>query len=450
MKKEIFREYDIRGVVGQDFDIPEAEQMGQAYGTYLQRKSGSKAVIARDCRLTSDSIRDELIKGLVKSGLQVIDVGVCPAPVFYFALRHLEADGGLMITASHNPPEYNGFKVCLGHDTIFGDEIQAFWSLLEKQEYISGDGTAETYDIVTPYSDYIVENVNLERTVKLAIDSGNGTGGVVAAPILERLGSPPVELFTEMDGRFPNHQPDPTVPKNMVTLAETVVEQGLELGIGFDGDADRIGVVDEKGQIIYGDMLMVIFAREILKTENGGTFIAEVKCSKNLYDDIEAKGGRAIMWRTGHSLIKKKMKDEKALLAGEMSGHMFFAHRYFGFDDAIYSACRLLEIVSKSDMPVSKYLADLPKMYNTPEIRVDCPEDKKFKLVEMVKEELRKDHDIIEVDGVRVRFPDGWGLLRASNTGPLLVLRFEAESEARLAEIRNLVEGTLEKLKANI
>ncbi|MBW2623400.1 MAG: phosphomannomutase/phosphoglucomutase [Deltaproteobacteria bacterium] len=450
MKKEIFREYDIRGVVGQDFDIPEVELLGQGYGTYLQQKNGSKAIVARDCRLTSDSIRDELIKGLVKSGLQVIDVGVCPAPVFYFALRHLEADGGLMITASHNPPEYNGFKVCLGHDTIFGDEIQTFRKLLEKQKFNSGDGTAGNYDIVTPYSDYLVGNINLERTVRVAIDSGNGTGGVVAAPILQRLGSPPVELFSEMDGNFPNHQPDPTVAKNMVTLAETVVEQGLELGIGFDGDADRIGVVDEKGQIIYGDMLMVIFAREILKTEKGGTFIAEVKCSKNLYDDIEAKGGRPIMWRTGHSLIKSKMKDEKAVLAGEMSGHMFFAHRYFGFDDAIYSACRLLEIVSKSDMPISEYLADLPKMYSTPEIRVDCPEDKKFKLVEMVKEELRKDHDIIDVDGVRVRFPDGWGLLRASNTGALLVLRFEAESEARLTEIRNLVEGTLEKLKAKI
>jgi phosphomannomutase/phosphoglucomutase len=234
----------------------------------------------------------------------------------------------------------------------------------------------------------------------------------------------------------------------MVTLAETVVEQGLELGIGFDGDADRIGVVDEKGQLIYGDMLMIIFAREILKTEKNGTFIAEVKCSKNLYDDLEAKGGRPIMWKTGHSLIKKKMKEEKALLAGEMSGHMFFAHRYFGFDDAIYAACRLLEIVSRTDMPVSEYLADLPKMYNTPEIRVECPEDKKFQLVEKVKKELEQDHDIIDVDGVRVCFPDGWGLLRASNTGPLLVLRFEAESESRLTDIRNLVEGTLEKLKA--
>ncbi len=448
MKKEIFREYDIRGIVGQDFDLAEAEIIGRGYGTYLKQKGGTRAVVARDCRLTSDSIRDGLIKGMVKSGLEVVDVGVCPAPVFYFALRHLNMHGGLMITASHNPPEYNGFKVCVGPDTIFGDDIQDFRRVIEKEQFESGDGRAEEFDIVTPYSDYLTQNIKLARTVKLAIDSGNGTGGVVAGPILQRLDSPAVELFTEMDGNFPNHMPDPTVLKNMVTLAETVVEQGLELGIGFDGDADRIGVVDEKGQLIYGDMLMIIFAREILKTEKNGTFIAEVKCSKNLYDDLEAKGGRPIMWKTGHSLIKKKMKEEKALLAGEMSGHMFFAHRYFGFDDAIYAACRLLEIVSRTDMPVSEYLADLPKMYNTPEIRVECPEDKKFQLVEKVKKELEQDHDIIDVDGVRVCFPDGWGLLRASNTGPLLVLRFEAESESRLTDIRNLVEGTLEKLKA--
>jgi phosphomannomutase/phosphoglucomutase len=236
----------------------------------------------------------------------------------------------------------------------------------------------------------------------------------------------------------------------MTALAETVVRQGLELGVGFDGDADRIGVVDEKGQLIYGDMIMAIFARDILKTEKSGTFIAEVKCSKNLYDDIEAHGGRAIMWRTGHSLIKRKMKEEKALLGGEMSGHMFFAHRFLGFDDAIYSACRLLEIVARTTTPVSAYLADLPKMVNTPEIRVPCPDDQKFKLVELVKQELGKEHDIITVDGVRVRFPDGWGLLRASNTGPLLVLRFEAESEKRLGEIRSLVEGALERLRSQL
>jgi len=450
MNKEIFREYDIRGVVGQDFDLQDVEILGQGYGTYLDRHEGKLAVIGRDCRLSSDSIRDALVKGLVKSGVQVIDIGVCPTPVYYFAARRLKADGGLMITASHNPPEYNGFKVSLGVDTIFGEEIQNFRRLLEKQDFNTGNGSVENQDMIPSYSDYITNNIKIDRRVKLAIDAGNGTGGVVAAPILKRLGCPPVELFTEMDGRFPNHEPDPTVPKNLTVLAETVVDQGLELGIGFDGDTDRIGVIDEKGQIIFGDMLMAIFARDILKTEKSGTFVAEVKCSKNLYDDIAAHGGRAIMWKTGHSLIKQKLKDEGGLMAGEMSGHMFFAHRYFGYDDAIYAACRLLEIVSRAEAPLSGWLNDLPKMYNTPEIRIACPDDQKFKLVDLVKQELKKNHETIDVDGVRVLFPDGWGLLRASNTGPLLVLRFEAESEARLNEIRALVEGVLETEKAKL
>ncbi|MBW2061209.1 MAG: phosphomannomutase/phosphoglucomutase [Deltaproteobacteria bacterium] len=450
MKKEMFREYDIRGIVDEDFDLDDAHTLGQGFGTYLHEHGGVSAVVGRDCRLSSEPIRNALVEGLTKSGVHVIDVGICPTPVFYFALRHFKADGGLMITASHNPPQYNGFKVSLGLDTIFGQEIQKFRRLLDKGAFITGSGSAEKRDIITSYTDYLANNINIERPVKVAIDAGNGTGGVVAAPLLKRLGSPAVELFTEMDGNFPNHEPDPTVLANMATLVETVVSQKLELGIGFDGDTDRIGVVDEKGEIIFGDMLMVIFARDILRTEKSGTFIAEVKCSKNLYDDIEAHGGRAIMWRTGHSLIKQKLKEEEGLLAGEMSGHMFFQHRYFGYDDAIYAACRLLEIVSRSTIPVSQFLTDLPRMYSTPEIRVGCAEDKKFKLVELVREELRRDHDIIEVDGVRVLFPDGWGLLRASNTGPLLVLRFEAESEARLTEIRALVEGTLERLKARL
>jgi phosphomannomutase/phosphoglucomutase len=450
MNKEIFREYDIRGILDQDFDLADVDAVGRGFGTYLSRHGGKTAVIGRDCRLSSPAIREVLVQALTKAGVRAIDVGICPTPVFYFALHHLKVDGGLMVTASHNPPQYNGFKVSLGTESIFGEEIQDFRRLLEKGVFVSGQGSIETYDILTPYLNFVSERIRIDRPVRFAVDAGNGTGGVVAAPLFKRLGSPAVELFTDMDGRFPNHEPDPTVPKNMTALAETVVRQGLELGVGFDGDADRIGVVDEKGQLIYGDMIMAIFARDILKTEKSGTFIAEVKCSKNLYDDIEAHGGRAIMWRTGHSLIKRKMKEEKALLGGEMSGHMFFAHRFLGFDDAIYSACRLLEIVARTTTPVSAYLADLPKMVNTPEIRVPCPDDQKFKLVELVKQELGKEHDIITVDGVRVRFPDGWGLLRASNTGPLLVLRFEAESEKRLGEIRSLVEGALERMRSRL
>jgi len=450
VKAEIFREYDIRGVLDRDFDLGDMVRMGHAYGTYLQEHRGRRAVIGRDCRLSSPSIRDALVEGLLKSGIHVVDAGICPTPVLYFAIRHLNTDGGLMITASHNPPEYNGLKVCLGNDTIYGQEIQEFRKLVEKGDFKEGKGTLETYDIISPYADFLVNNISLARPVRLAADAGNGTAGVAAGPILERLGCKPVKLFFEMDGNFPNHQPDPTVLKNMSALIEKVREEGLELGIGFDGDGDRIGVVDEKGQIIWGDMLMVIFAREILKDNPGATIIGEVKCSLNMYNDIEAHSGKPIMWKTGHSLIKKKLREEKALLAGEMSGHLFFADRYFGYDDAIYAACRLLEIVSRRSEPLSTYLEDLPKTVSTPEIRIDCPEDKKFKLVEMVKEELRRDHEIVDVDGVRVIFPDGWGLLRASNTGPILVLRFEAKDEAHLQEIRSLVEGTLEKMKNKV
>ncbi|MBN1849515.1 MAG: phosphomannomutase/phosphoglucomutase [Deltaproteobacteria bacterium] len=450
MEKGIFREYDIRGILDKDFNLSDVKRIGHGYGSYLHQNGGEKAVIARDCRLSSPNIRDALVDGLMDSGVHVIDVGICPTPLLYFAIRHLKADGGVMITASHNPPEYNGFKVCLGPDTIFGEEIQNFRRLVEKGEFIKGDGSLEHYDIIGPYSDYLVANIMMKRPVKLGLDAGNGTAGMIAGPVLKRIGCETIDLFFEMDGRFPNHEPDPTVPGNMSTLINTVREKKLDLGIGFDGDGDRIGVVDEKGHIIWGDMLMVIFAREILKDHPGATVIGEVKCSQNMYDDIRSHGGNPIMWKTGHSLIKKKLREEKALLAGEMSGHMFFADRYFGYDDAVYAACRLVEIISRRDEPISEYLADLPKTYSTPEIRVECPEDMKFRLVDMVREEIGKGHEIIDVDGVRVVFPDGWGLLRASNTGPVLVLRFEAQSEERLQEIRSYMEGTLYKMSERL
>lgn len=448
MKKEIFREYDIRGVVGRDFDLADAGSLGKGYGAYLQRHGGRRAVVGRDCRLSSPEVGDALIDGLLAAGIDVVDLGVCPSPLVYYGIRHLAADGGVMVTASHNPPEYNGFKICLGTDTIFGEEIQNLRRLIEAGEFPSGEGTLETFDIITAYSEYLVKNLSIKRPLKVAVDAGNGTGGVVAVPILEKLGCRVHPLYIEMDGRFPNHEPDPTVAENLADLSRTVVENGLDLGVAFDGDADRIGVVDEKGRIIYGDMLMIIYARDILESYPAATFIGEVKCSNVMYDEIERLGGQTIMWRTGHSLIKQKMKETHALLAGEMSGHMFFGHRYFGFDDGVYAACRLLEILARKDVPLSSLLDNLPQTFNTPEIRVDCPEDQKFKIVEMVKEKLGQDHDIIDVDGVRVKFPDGWGLLRASNTSPVLVLRFEAQSPERLDEIRKLVEGALEEIKA--
>jgi phosphomannomutase/phosphoglucomutase len=448
MNPAIFREYDIRGIVAQDFNLNDVEKIGRGYATYLAGHGGQTCAVGRDCRLSSPDIRQALIQGLVQGGVNVVDVGLCPTPVLYFALRQLMADGGVMITASHNPPEYNGFKVCLGYDTIFGDQIQALQRLIVSGKYSSGNGSRHEQEILPAYCDYLATHLRLERPVRLAVDAGNGTGGLAAGPILKRLNCHPVELFLEPDGTFPHHEPDPTVPQNLATLAQTVVAQGLELGIAFDGDGDRLGVVDEGGRILYGDMLMVLFARDILKDHPGGKFIGEVKCSQIMYDDIRARGGIPIMWKTGHSLIKQKLKDEQALLAGEMSGHFFFRHRYFGFDDAIYAAGRLLEILSRDRRPLSAYLADLPRTYNTPEIRVDCPEEQKFQLVMKVKQILAREHRVIDIDGVRVVFPDGWGLVRASNTSPVMVLRFEAETASRLQEIRSLVEGAIDQAKS--
>jgi len=450
MKNEIFREYDIRGIVDEDFDLNDVERLGRGFGTCLSKLGGKTAAVARDCRLSSPAIRDALVEGAVRAGIDVLDLGVCPTPLLYFGIRHLNADGGIMITASHNPPEYNGFKVCMGPDTIYGEEIQAFRRLVQTGKFIQGKGSARRHDILEPYIQYVADHISLKRPVKLAVDAGNGTAGAVAGPLLKKLGCEPIELFLEMDGRFPNHEPDPTVPENMSTLIDTVLKNNLEMGIGFDGDGDRIGVVDERGRIIWGDMLMVIFSREILKDNPGATLIGDVKCSRNMYDDIKAHGGNPIMWKTGHSLIKKKLREENALFAGEMSGHLFFADRYFGYDDAIYAACRLLEIAARRSEPLSRWLADLPETYNTPEIRVDCPENQKFMVVEKVKEKLSKDAEIIDIDGVRIVYSDGWGLVRASNTSPVLVLRFEARSESRLREIQGYIQEVVRKAKAEV
>jgi phosphomannomutase/phosphoglucomutase len=350
----------------------------------------------------------------------------------------------MMVTGSHNPPEFNGFKVSVGKSTIFGEEIQNLRRLIEKREFVTGKGNLSKEEIISPYQDYIKKNIHTEKRMRVVIDAGNGTAGILAGTLLRDLGCEVEELYCEVDGRFPNHFPDPTIPGNLKDLIGRVKKIQADVGIGYDGDADRIGVVDDQGNIIWGDQLMILFSREILRNKKGATFVAEVKCSQNLFNDIEKHGGKAIMWRTGHSLIKEKMKEEKAALGGEMSGHIFFADRYFGYDDAIYASCRLIELLSKTDKKLSTLLSDVPKTFITPEIRVDCADEIKFKVVEKVKEELRKDYPIIDVDGVRVKFEDGWGLVRASNTQPALVLRFEALTQERLSEMRGLVE---EKVK---
>ncbi|MEW6263413.1 MAG: phosphomannomutase/phosphoglucomutase [Thermodesulfobacteriota bacterium] len=450
MNPLIFREYDIRGVFERDFSFEDARIIGRAFGTYIRERGGRTVLLGRDGRLSSPAVREAVIEGLVLSGTRVMDLGVCPSPVLYFGLHHLNADAGLMITASHNPPEYNGFKLCLGRETIHGSSLQDFRRLIEAGRFTSGAGSVEHIDMIKPYQDFVAGNVKLERPIRLAVDAGNATAGLAAGQIFRRLGCQVEELFFELDGHFPHHPPDPTVEANVAVLSQTVVEQGLELGLAFDGDADRLAVVDEQGRLIPGDRLLLILARQVLEETGGGKFIADVKTSHLFFKDIEARGGQAIMWRSGHSLIRSKLKEENALLAGEFSGHIFFRHRFLGHDDGMYAAARLLEIVSRRAEPISRYLDDLPAVAGTPEIRIECPEDKKFKLVELVKAELKARHQTIDLDGVRVVFPDGWGLIRASNTGPLLVLRFEAESPGRLREIRGLIEDALKKCESMI
>jgi phosphomannomutase/phosphoglucomutase len=446
VKPSIFREYDIRGIAGEDLTEENVTLLGKAVGTFLRDHDCLDIAVGRDCRLTSEAYSESMIKGLRATGCNVIDIGVGPTPVLYFAIHHLKTQGGVMVTASHNPPEYNGFKLCRGTDSIHGREIQQILAIVQKGVFAEGEGTLTTADVLVPYHDYVCSNISLKRPLKVGVDAGNGTSGVVAVPILRQLGCEVHDIYCDMDGRFPNHEADPTKAANMKELARLVTDRGLDLGVGFDGDGDRLGVVDEKGHLVYGDQLMIIFAREILSRRPGATFISEVKCSQTMYDDIERHGGRAIMWKTGHSLIKAKMKEEQAALAGEMSGHLFFADRYLGFDDATYAACRLLEILAADGQTLSELLADIPQTYTTPEIRVECPDDKKFKVVEDITNVFRKTHQVIDIDGMRVLFDDGWGLVRASNTQPALVLRFEAFSAERLKDIQEQVENELEKI----
>ncbi len=448
MLPKVFREYDIRGITGAEITEADVSELGMAFGTYMARQGKSRIVLGRDCRLSSDRYRDLLLSGLLRTGMDVIDVGVCPVPLLYFAIRHLDREGAVMITASHNPPEYNGFKICNGFDTIFGEEIQKLRRIVDSRDFTSAEGRIGHFDILAPYVDFVTGNIRLERKLRVGIDGGNATGGPVATAILEKLGCEIYPIYCDMDGAFPNHEPDPTVMENLVDLRNLVLRERLDVGLAYDGDSDRLGVLDHRGEVVFGDKLMIIFAREILSRRPKSLFISEVKCSKTLYDDIEQQGGVAVMWKTGHSLIKSKMKDLGAQLAGEMSGHFFFKDRYFGFDDAIYASCRLLEILSQTGKRIPELLDGVPSTYTTPEIRIDCPDDIKFEVVERAKREFnRKNLQIIDTDGVRIAFPDGWGLVRASNTQPVLVLRYEASTPGRLDEIRNMIESVIERVK---
>ncbi len=449
---KIFRNYDIRGIVEEDLTPEVVESIGKAFGTILREKGKKEIFIGRDARLSSPALRDHLMKGLISTGLKVIDLGMVPTPVFYFAVFYKKKDGGVQITGSHNPPEYNGFKLMVGEDTLFGEQIKEIYKRIIKGNYIKDiGGSIESYDIIPEYKQFLVNNVKIERELKIVIDAGNGVGGFVAVPIFKELGAEVIELYTEPDGKFPNHHPDPTVPEYMKDLIEKVVEVKADFGIGYDGDADRIGVVDDKGNLLFGDQIVYILAKELLKEKPGCKIIADVKASQTLFDAIKEFGGIPIMWKTGHSFIKNKIKEENAELAGEMSGHIFFKNRYFGFDDAIYSSVRFAEVISRYNKKVSEWVAEMPKVYNTPEIRRESTEEHKFQIVEELKKRFKeKGYNVIDVDGVRAVFPDGWGLVRASNTQPVLVLRFEAKSEESLEKIRKLFEDELNSIEENL
>jgi phosphomannomutase / phosphoglucomutase len=435
----IFREYDIRGRVPEELNRETAYKLGQCFGAYYQSSGAKRISLGRDCRLSSLDLRRGVIDGMTDAGIQVKEVGMVPTPLLYFSLHHLDVEGGIQITGSHNPPEYNGFKICLGKTTIYGEEIQKLRRIGEKGSFPKGKGSVESEEVIQPYLEEILKRIRCGRVPrKVVLDAGNGVAGLVAPELYSRMGITVEKLFCEPDGRFPNHHPDPTLPENLERLIQKVSDTSADLGIAFDGDADRIGVVDRRGKILWGDQLMIIFSRDLLKRHPGAKIIGEVKCSQVLYDDIRRNGGIPIMWKAGHSLIKGKMKEEGALLAGEMSGHLFFAERYFGYDDAIYAGARLLEILTTEDKELEELLAGVPTLVSTPEIRMDCPDDKKFQVVFDLASDFKKQYQVIDVDGARVIFEGGWGLIRASNTQPVLVLRFEAEDQKTLQKIQKI------------
>ena len=448
---QIFREYDIRGIAGKDLTEEVMETLGKAYAVYMRgRKKHNTVCVGRDGRLTSKAFSRALIDGITSCGINVIDLGEVPTPLTYFGMFTLDVDGGLMITGSHNPKDYNGMKVGVGTSTIHGKEIQKLGKIAMAGKFPTTRKpvTITRMDITPKYMARVRRGINLKRKLKVVVDAGNGVGGVVAVPLFEQLGCEVIPLYCDVDGNFPNHHPDPTLAASLKKLIATVKRLKADCGVAFDGDADRIGAVDNKGEVIYGDRLLVLFARSILREKPGATVIGEVKCSRTLYDDIAKHGGNPVMWKTGHSLIKDAMKRFKAQLAGEMSGHMFFKHRWYGFDDAIYSAARLFEFLALGRKTLHDHLSNVPKTFVTEEIRIETNEERKFQIVADATRYFQKELglDVNTIDGARIEFPDGWGLLRASNTSPVLVMRCEADTKKRLKEIRNLVESEVFKL----
>lgn len=460
----IFREYDIRGVADRDLSDELAEGIGRGLGTLLRKGDEPlRLAVGRDCRLSSERLFQALVRGLLAQGVQVVEIGVGPTPMLYFAVHHLGTDGGIQITGSHNPGDENGFKIMRGKASFFGADIQKLRETIVNKAWAPSPGHSlargaiEKVDVQDAYVATMQKQFDFKGTnIDFVLDAGNGAGGPLGLRSMRGVGLSPDALFCEMDGHFPNHHPDPTVPKNLEALVARVKEKGARVGIAYDGDADRIGAVDAKGNIIWGDKLMILFSRALLAERPGSTILGEVKCSQTLYDDIAKHGGKPVVWKTGHSLIKTKMKETGALLAGEMSGHVFFADRYFGYDDAIYASLRLLEILAKDPRSLEEMLADVPKTFTTPELRVDCPDDVKFQVVAAVTEHYKKKgYPVLDIDGARITFPSQgnaptWGLVRSSNTGPILVMRFEAGTEAELSAIRAEVEAVVSAERAKL
>ncbi|HEC96710.1 MAG TPA: phosphomannomutase/phosphoglucomutase [Nitrospirae bacterium] len=462
MNEKIFREYDIRGVAGRDLTVELAFSLGRAFGSYLRRLNPKAKCITvgRDARISSGELAGGMIEGVISSCIDVVDVGLCPTPLQYFSLFHLDTDGGVMVTGSHNPPQYNGFKLSVGKETIFGDSIQRLKDILLNKEWseCQHKGSITKYDIISAYKEFIISRFSYlsdgkYRRLKIVADAGNGTAGLVVPELLDAIGCDVMPLYCEPDGRFPNHHPDPTVVEYIEDLIKTTKTWGADLGVGYDGDADRIGVVDATGDIIWGDQIMIVLSRDILKRVPGAVIVGDVKCSQVMFDDIERHGGRPIMWKTGHSLVKDKMKKEGAVLAGEFSGHIFISDGYFGYDDAVYTTMRIIEIMKTRGMSMKELLSDVPRMHYTPEIRIECPEERKKSVVQRVvkrfQEQMASGNGQIpikhlhDIDGVRVVFDRGWGLVRASNTQPVVVMRVEAEDEESLKDYKALLDKEL-------
>ncbi len=443
MNSNIFRAYDIRGIADQDLTDDVVELIGRAYGTTIRRKGGKVVAVGRDVRLSSERIQNALMTGVRSTGVDVYNVGTVPTPLVYFSIVHLETDGSVMVTGSHNPIEFNGLKLNDGPLSLFGEQIQDLLRLIQKNDFETGKGFELVQQVVPAYKAMLKERIHIDKPFKIVVDAGNGTAGPIAPEMFEAMGCRVTRLFCEPDGTFPNHLPDPTVLKYIADLRAKVLEEEADLGLGYDGDSDRVGVVDEKGRVVFADQLLALLARDVLSRNPGESILFDVKCSQLLPEEIEKAGGKPVMWKTGHSLIKKKMKEVGAPLAGEMSGHIFFKDGYFGYDDGIYVSFRLAQLLSQQDQPLSALVDALPQYVSTPEIRVDCPDDEKFRVVEALTETFRKEYEVIDIDGARVLFGDGWGLVRPSNTQPILVLRFEAKTDQRLAEIREIFRQKL-------